>query len=74
MHKVQIQEFHDKNGNLTEFAGFNLPLWFKGIIPEAIAVRNAAGIFDVSHMGHVIIKGKDSAKLLDTVTTNDVVS
>jgi aminomethyltransferase len=69
---VQIQDFHEKNGNLTEFAGFNLPLWFKGIIPEALAVRNAAGIFDVSHMGRVVIKGKDSAKLLDNVTTNDV--
>lgn len=74
MPKVQIQEFHDKNGNLTDFAGFNLPVWFKGIIPEAMAVRNAAGIFDVSHMGRVIIKGKDSAKLLDNVTTNDVAS
>ena len=71
---VQIQDFHEKNGNITEFAGFNLPLWFKGIIPEAMAVRNAAGIFDVSHMGRVVIKGKDSAKLLDNVTTNDVPS
>ena len=71
---VQLQKFHEENGHLAEFAGFNLPLWFKGIIPESLAVRNAAGIFDVSHMGRALIRGKDSQKLLDTVTTNDVAS
>jgi aminomethyltransferase len=69
---VQIHDYHEKNGNVTEFAGFKLPLWFKGIIPEAMAVRQSAGIFDVSHMGRVIFNGKDSAKLLDNITTNDV--
>jgi aminomethyltransferase len=71
---VQLQSFHEQNGHLTEFAGFNLPLWFKGIIPESLAVRNAAGIFDVSHMGRTLVRGKDSQRLLDTVTTNDVAS
>ncbi len=71
---VQLQDFHEKNGHLTEFAGFNLPLWFKGIIPESLAVRNAAGIFDVSHMGRALIQGKDSQKLLDAITTNEVAS
>ena len=71
---VQLQQFHEKNGHLSEFAGFALPLWFKGIIPEAMAVRNAAGIFDVSHMGRAIIKGKDAQRLLDYITTNDVAS
>ncbi len=69
---VQLQDFHEKNGHLTEFAGFNLPLWFKGIIPESLAVRNAAGVFDVSHMGRTLIQGKDAQKLLETITTNDV--
>jgi aminomethyltransferase len=71
---VQLQDFHEKNGQLTEFAGFNLPLWFKGIITESLAVRNAAGIFDVSHMGRALIRGEDSHKLLDAITTNDVAS
>src|SRR5271157_5970380 len=71
---VQIQEFHEKNGHLTEFAGFTLPLWFKGIIPESLAVRNSVGMFDVSHMGRALIRGRDSLKLLDNVTTNDVTS
>ncbi len=71
---MQLQAFHEKNGHLTEFAGFTLPLWFKGITAESLAVRNAAGMFDVSHMGRAIIAGKDSQKLLDHITTNDVAS
>ncbi|MFN4181941.1 MAG: hypothetical protein ACK4G3_01845, partial [bacterium] len=35
----------------TEFAGWNMPLWFSGAIVEHLAVRNNVGIFDVSHMG-----------------------
>jgi aminomethyltransferase len=57
---------------LTEFAGFNLPLWFTGIIPESLAVRNAAGIFDVSHMGRAMIDGEDSEQFLQRLTSNDV--
>jgi aminomethyltransferase len=71
---VQLQEFHEKNGHLTEFAGFSLPLWFKSIIAESLAVRNAAGIFDVSHMGRAIIVGRDSQMLIDHITTNNVAS
>jgi len=71
---VQLQGFHEKNGRLTEFAGFNLPLWFTGIIPESLAVRNTVGVFDVSHMGRALISGKDSQRLLDKITTNDVSS
>jgi len=69
---VQLQSFHEEHGHLTEFAGFSLPLWFKGIIPESLAVRNAAGIFDVSHMGRTLIKGQDSEDFLQHLTTNDV--
>jgi aminomethyltransferase len=69
-----MQAFHEKNGHLVEFAGFALPLWFKGIISESLAVRNAAGMFDVSHMGRAIVTGKDAQKLLDNITTNDVAS
>jgi aminomethyltransferase len=71
---VQLQDYHEKNGHLTEFAGFNLPVWFKGIKEEASAVRNAVGVFDVSHMGRAVVKCNDSQKLLDKVTTNDVAS
>jgi aminomethyltransferase len=69
---VQLQAFHEEHGHIVEFAGFNLPLWFKGIIPESLAVRNAAGLFDVSQMGRAIIKGNDSERFLQQITTNDV--
>jgi aminomethyltransferase len=69
-----LQSFHEEHGHIVEFAGFNLPLWFKGIIPESLAVRNAAGIFDVSHMGRAIIKGNDSEAFLQQMTSNDVSS
>ena len=67
-----MQNFHEKHGHLTEFAEFSLPLWFTGIIPESLAVRNSAGIFDVSHMGRAIIKGDDSERFLQRITSNDV--
>ncbi len=69
---MQLQDFHEKNGHLTEFSGFNLPLWFRGIIPESLTVRTTVGIFDVSHMGRALVQGGDSQKLLDNITTNDV--
>lgn len=71
---MQLQKFHDLNGHLAEFAGYNLPLWYTGIIPESLAVRNAAGMFDVSHMGRAIIRGRESCEFLDKITTNDVSS
>lgn len=57
---------------LTVFAGFEMPLWYKGVIPEHLTVRNSVGIFDISHMGRVIIKGADSEHFLNYVITNDV--
>ncbi len=49
-----------------------MPLWYKGIIPEHLAVRNNVGIFDISHMGRVMITGADSRNFLNYVITNDV--
>ena len=69
---VQLQSFHNKNGHLTEFAGFTLPLWFTGITPETLAVRNAVGIFDVSHMGRALVTGDDSERFLNRLASNDV--
>jgi len=71
---VQLHAFHQKHGHVVDFAGFELPLWFKGIIPESTAVRNSVGLFDVSHMGRAIVRGRDSLRFLDTLTTNDVTS
>ncbi len=49
-----------------------MPLWYKVIIAEHLAVRNAVGVFDISHMGRVIVSGSDAESLLNHVFTNDV--
>ena len=48
-----------------------MPLWYRGIIEEHHAVRNAAGLFDVSHMGRYSIKGKDAASFLNYILPSD---
>ena len=67
-----MNEFHERNGHIVDFAGYRLPLWFKGIIAESLAVRNSVGIFDVTHMGRMLVRGENSTRFLDNVTTNDV--
>lgn len=57
---------------MAEFAGYNMPISYKGIIEEHKAVRNAVGLFDVSHMGEFILKGSGAEALIQKTTTNDV--
>ena len=57
---------------MTDFAGFEMPLFYEGIIPEHLAVRNNVGVFDISHMGRVMIAGEDAERFLNYVITNDV--
>ena len=56
---------------MASFAGFNMPISYSGINQEHAAVRNNAGVFDVSHMGEFIIKGPDALDLIQRITTND---
>ncbi|MEM2419398.1 MAG: glycine cleavage system aminomethyltransferase GcvT [Candidatus Bathyarchaeia archaeon] len=72
MRRTMLYEVHCKTAKMTTFAGFEMPLWYKGITEEHLAVRNSVGIFDVSHMGRVIITGKDAERFLNYVVTNDV--
>jgi aminomethyltransferase len=72
--KTHLQEFHAAHGKLVAFAGFQMPIWYKGILPEHLAVRNSVGIFDVTHMGRVIIAGEDAERFLNYMITNDVAS
>lgn len=60
------------NAKMAEFAGYNMPISYSGIKEEHEAVRNHAGIFDVSHMGEFIIRGKQAFDLVQKVTSNDV--
>jgi aminomethyltransferase len=56
---------------MAEFAGYNMPISYSGINVEHAAVRNNAGIFDVSHMGEFMLKGEHALDLIQRVTTND---
>src|SRR5699024_2127336 len=49
-----------------------LPVQYKGIVDEHIAVRNNAGIFDISHMGQILIEGKEAARFIQWLITNDI--
>jgi aminomethyltransferase len=62
---------HQQTAKLTDFAGFEMPLLYKGIIPEHLAVRNKVGVFDISHMGRILIEGADAERFLNYVITND---
>jgi aminomethyltransferase len=69
---TQLYQAYKQTAKLTEFAGFEMPLYFKGIIPEHLAVRDGVGVFDISHMGRVVITGADAERFLNNVITNDV--
>ncbi|RXK83864.1 glycine cleavage system aminomethyltransferase GcvT [Filimonas effusa] len=56
---------------MAPFAGYNMPISYSGINDEHAAVRNNAGIFDVSHMGEFMLKGPNALDLIQRVTTND---
>jgi len=56
----------------TEFAGWLMPLQFSGILQETKAVRNQAGLFDVSHMGQLLVTGPEAASFLNLMLTNNV--
>jgi aminomethyltransferase len=56
---------------MAPFAGFNMPISYSGINDEHAAVRNHAGVFDVSHMGEFILKGEKALGLIQRITSND---
>jgi len=56
---------------MAPFAGYNMPISYTGINDEHLAVRNNAGVFDVSHMGEFILKGENALDLIQRVTSND---
>ncbi|MCC7246238.1 MAG: glycine cleavage system aminomethyltransferase GcvT [Saprospiraceae bacterium] len=57
---------------MAEFAGYNMPISYSSITDEHRAVRQAVGVFDVSHMGEFIVRGKDAVRFLQSATSNDV--
>jgi aminomethyltransferase len=72
MKSTPFTEKHIQLGaKMAEFAGYNMPISYSGINDEHHAVRNNAGVFDVSHMGEFIVKGENALALIQKLTTND---
>ena len=68
-----LHAVHRRMGaKMVDFGGWDMPLQYSGILDEHRAVRSAAGLFDVSHMGEIEIRGVDATALTDYVTTNAV--
>ncbi|MFO0774989.1 MAG: glycine cleavage system aminomethyltransferase GcvT [Nitrospiraceae bacterium] len=59
-------------GRLVDFAGWDMPMQYSGVLDEYHAVRTKAGLFDVSHMGRISVTGAGALDFLQRVTTNDV--
>ena len=71
--KTPLFEEHQKLGaRLVPFAGWSMPVQYEGVVKEHQAVRTAAGIFDVSHMGELELSGEHAVAVVDYLVTNDV--
>lgn len=72
MKLTALNEIHKKEGaKMVEFAGYEMPVEYSGIKEEHLAVRNSAGVFDVSHMGEFWIKGPHALDLVKKISSND---
>ena len=71
--KTCLNERHRALGALmSPFAGWDMPIEYKGIVDEHNAVRTDVGVFDVSHMGEVLVQGPEATKFVNHIFTNDV--
>lgn len=71
--KTPLYDEHVKlGGKIVDYAGWLLPVQYEGLVQEHETVRNAVGLFDVSHMGEITIKGKDALAFVDYLMTNDI--
>ena len=73
MKNTAFINFHKQFGaKLVPFAGYNMPVEYTGVIEEHLTVRNGVGVFDVSHMGEIWVKGPKAYDFVQKVTSNDV--
>ncbi|MFN7139588.1 MAG: glycine cleavage system aminomethyltransferase GcvT [Limisphaerales bacterium] len=71
--RTVLFEAHQKLGaRLIDFGGWEMPVQYSSIVDEHQAVRNGAGIFDISHMGEITVSGRNAAEFLNTLLTNDI--
>jgi glycine hydroxymethyltransferase len=72
---VKFTALHDTHksmgAKMVPFAGWDMPVWYTSVVEEHLATRQAAGLFDVSHMGVYEVRGADAASFLDTICAND---
>jgi aminomethyltransferase len=66
------EEHHNLGARMVPFVGWEMPVQYTGVIDEHLTVREHVGIFDVSHMGEIEVKGHDALAYLQMTTTNDV--
>ncbi|HNX56340.1 MAG TPA: glycine cleavage system aminomethyltransferase GcvT [Prolixibacteraceae bacterium] len=73
MQTTAFNQIHKQLGaKMVEFAGFEMPIEYSGIKDEHMTVREGVGVFDVSHMGEIWVKGPNALDLVQRITTNDV--
>ncbi len=71
--RTPLRDFHAAHGaRLVDFAGWEMPVQYRSILEEHKAVRRAAGLFDVSHMGEVDVRGPQALAFLEHLVTNEV--
>ena len=71
--RTPLNDVHRASGaKMVDFGGWDMPVQYSGLVDEHNTVRNAVGLFDVSHMGEIEIRGPQAALLTDAVTTNAV--
>jgi aminomethyltransferase len=72
MKKTRFNELHKGHGGkMIEFFGWEMPVEFRGVIEEHLTVRTKAGLFDVSHMGEILVSGKEALAFVQHLTPND---
>ncbi len=71
---TQLHTYHVAHAKLTEFAGYEMPLWYTTTTDEHLAVRNGSGIFDVSHMGRFSVEGGPASEYLEGLVPTNVQS
>jgi glycine hydroxymethyltransferase len=73
MRRTPLADLHRQLGaKMIPFAGWEMPVWYTSVVEEHLAVRQAAGLFDVAHMGVYQAEGPDAASFLDSVVGNDI--
>lgn len=76
MENIKETPLHSRHvalgAQMSPFAGYDMPIQYKGIVEEHNAVRNACGVFDVSHMGEVTVRGAEAEMFVNRIFTNDV--